>query len=150
MRLFFVAALLCPLMLVVSCRKSGPSRTADPETGAVMTAAAAVDRFHAELGAGKTDDICKFTAPGAFAPASQLGCAEFLRDVHSKLGAFVSAKRPQLPIAAAGPLRVGMEYIATYQNGQAREHFEYAIQGSQAMLMRFRIAADALASGPRP
>jgi hypothetical protein len=145
--------LLFPALLLIvtaACRREGPPRTVilGPEQPLARSATDAVNRFHAALSRGQYADLCKASESHAFSGSSSLPCPLFLAYVHDHLGNVVETKRTQLPVAedrrAGEPVRVGLDYATHYERGEAREHFEWRIDGVQTILIGYRVESDVL------
>jgi hypothetical protein len=140
------------LLATAACRREGPSPAraviVEPEQPAARSAADAVNRFHTGLSGGQYADLCKASEANAFLSVSSLPCPLFLAYVHDHLGNVVEAKRTQLPVEdgrpAGEPVRVGLDYETRYEHGEAREHFEWRVEGAQATLIAYRVESGAL------
>lgn len=123
-------------------------RVGEPNEPVVVRAAEAVDRFHAGVNEERYQEVCLTAEPGAFAGVTELPCANFLAYLRQKLGTAMVAKRVQSPIVENVPsgakVHVSLSYETGYQNGTAREHFEWRINGPQVSLTSYKVDADAL------
>jgi hypothetical protein len=122
--------------------------TIEPGSPLAMSATDAVDRIHAAMSRGDYARVCSTAEPGAFRGASDLPCPGFLAYVHDRLGKLVDAQRARLPSGedrpAGEPARISLDYTARYENGSAREHFEFRVERSQTTLIGYSIYSDAL------
>jgi hypothetical protein len=126
------------------CKRSGTAQTEEPEAPLVRASVAAVKQFHGGLSANQPSEICANADPHALDAVTQLPCPEFVPFLNRKLGPVLESKRIQTPLASAQPPHVALVYQTHFQRGEAREHFEYRVEGTRAILTTYRIKSDAL------
>lgn len=114
----------------------------DPRDGAARSAMNGASHFHDAVSSGKANTVCKSTDPSAFQSMTGFPCAQFIVYLHGKLGKASGEKSASPPLVQT--TRVILDMVTQYERGEAQEHFEYALNGSQATLMNYRIQADAL------
>ena len=131
--------LLSILALVISSNGCKRSYNEEPEAPLVRASVAAVNQFHAGVSANRSSEICANVEPNALDTVTQLPCPEFVSYLNGKLGPVVESKRTQTPLASAQPPHVGLVYQTRFQRGESREHFEYRVEGSRAILTTYRI-----------
>jgi hypothetical protein len=138
------------LIATAACRRENPPPIVivSPEQPAARSAADAVNRFHADLSRRQFAVVCNASESNAFLGTSSLPCPLFLAYVHDHLGDVLEAKRTQLPITedrrAGEQVRVGLDYATRYQRGEAREHFEWRVDGLETTLISYRVESDLL------
>ena len=105
----------------------------------------AVQRFHAQLNAGKYDEICS-EADEAFSHSDKHDeLVHFLEQVHQRLGNAGTASQVRLNVnATTGGTFVISEFTTQFEQGQAEETFTWRKGVSSLKLYRYNIQSNAL------
>lgn len=129
-------------LLFTNVRSRMNALSSDPRDGAAKIALDGADQFHDAVSSGKSNRVCKSIDSSAFQSITGFPCAQFVAYLHGKLGKAVRPKSAQPPLVLT--TRVILDQVTQYQRGDAQEHFEYSINGSQAILTNYRIQSEAL------
>lgn len=114
----------------------------DSGSGAGQVALDGASRFHQAVSSGKSEKFCRSVDPSAFESITGFPCPQFIAYLHGKLGKAGRVRSAEPPLVR--PTRVILDEITGYERGDASEHFEYSLGGSDPMLMEYRIQAEAL------
>ncbi len=137
-----VAVLVLVFLMFRDVRRGITALGMDPRDGAAQTALEGAGHFHDAVSSGNAKDVCKSTDPAAFQSITGFPCAQFIVYLHGKLGKTSGPKSASPPLVQT--TRVILDMVTQYERGEAQEHFEYTLNGSQATLTNYRIQADAL------
>lgn len=138
-----VAVAVLALLLFRSVRGRMNALGGDtPRNGGAQIALDSVAGFHDAVSRGKPDEVCKSADNSAFQSMTGFPCAKFIDYLHEKLGKAIGPKGPEASIVRT--TLVILDVVTQYERGDAQEHFEYFLNGSQVTLTNYRIQSDAL------
>jgi len=108
-------------------------------------AEAAVQRFHAELDAGRYDDIYGATAGALKSATPQSRFVGLMSGIHAKLGTVQSSRQKHWTLQRRETdALLTLDYATAYAGGQADEKFVYWMKGDRVELVEYRIHSVAL------
>ncbi len=114
----------------------------------VVSADAAVARFHRQLNAGQFSEIYSQSSKGMKSSSSKTDTVQLLTAVQRKLGAFQSAKRTgwRVNYNTSGNNTV-VAYESVYARGKATETFTFVGDSKNPQLLGFNINSPVLITG---
>jgi len=111
-----------------------------------QASASGVELFHSQLDSARFDEIYSAAAPELKNTTSEADFVQLLAAVHRKLGRVRSSN--QVGFSETWNIHEGtivrLDYETLYEQGEAKEHFEWRPHGSQALLVAYRIDSQAL------
>lgn len=136
------------LVLLLAPLTSRRSAVGDrgPDEQMVEAGGAGVVAFHARISKRQYDDVCRTAEPEAFRSITRVPCSEFLAYVHQQLGSVMDTRRTEaftLGDRLGYVVGLGLNYSTRYERGEARERFQWRIEGSQVTLSSYSIDWDA-------
>ena len=137
-RLWIVSVTVAAFLAAAGCMQDPPD---------LRSATEAVDRFHAGINDSHYDDVCQTVEPHALAGTTGLECRQFLAYVHQHLGNNAESRRVYFRVAPTpkdGGSNVAMNYVTRFAGGEAKEHFEWHVNGSAVRLASYHIDAARL------
>jgi hypothetical protein len=110
----------------------------------VPAAERGIRAFHAELNAGKFEQIYDDSGPELKSMTSKDKFLKILTAVHSKLGAYRTGQALGWNdnVTTSGHF-VSVRLKATYQKGSAEEAFGYRVDGDRTTLVGYHVNSDA-------
>lgn len=137
-----LVAVVLAFFLVRSVQSRMSAFNPDSRLDGGQVALESAAQFHDAVSSGKSNAVCKSADSNAFQSITGFPCAQFVTYLHGKLGKAIRRKTAQPPAVVA--TRVILEQVTEYERGDAAEHFEYTINGSDAILTNYRIQSEAL------